>query len=171
MPATPNVLFQYLDRLRITTVTVGHPPLFSVAQSRLLRGEIPGVHTKNLFLVDRKSHLFLVVAEENVAIDLKRLHKVLHASGKLSFGKADTLLETLGVEPGSVTPFAVINDQENRVTVVIDKPLLTYDLLNFHPLLNTMTTRIGSADLLRFLQATDHLPRIIAVSESLKESP
>jgi len=170
MPATPDDLFLCLERLGISTVTVGHPPLFSVEESRLLRGEIPGVHTKNLFLVDRKGCLFLVVAQEDTKIDLKRLHKVLHASGRLSFGNADTMRAALGVEPGSVTPFAVINDRENRVTIVIDKPLLTCGSLNFHPLLNTMTTRIGGADLLRFLQATGHLPRIIAVSGPL-ESP
>jgi Ala-tRNA(Pro) deacylase len=164
MPATPEELFACLARLGIETTTVEHPPLFSVEESRHLRGEIPGAHTKNLFLVDRKDRLFLLSAEENAAIDLKQLHRRLGASGRLSFGKAEAMRAALGVEPGAVTPFAAMNDAGNRVTVVIDRALLARDPLNFHPLVNTRTTRIAAADLLRFLQAVGHAPQIIAVS-------
>src|SRR5580704_7681214 len=118
MPATPEDLFALLDRLGIQTTTVEHPPLFSVEESRHLRGEIPGAHTKNLFLVDRKDRLFLLSAEENAAIDLKRLHRKIGASGRLSFGKAEAMRATLGIGPGSVSPFAAINDTEHRVSVV-----------------------------------------------------
>ena len=151
-------------------MTVEHPPLFSVEQSRHLRGEIPGAHTKNLFLVDRKDRLFLLSAEESAAIDLKQLHRKIGASGRLSFGKAEAMRAALGVEPGSVTPFAAMNDTGNRVSVVIDRALLARDPLNFHPLVNTRTTRIAAADLLRFLEAVGHAPQIIAVSGEGEES-
>jgi Ala-tRNA(Pro) deacylase len=164
MPATPADLFAMLTRLGIETLTVEHPPLFSVAESQHLRGEIPGAHTKNLFLIDRKERLFLVVAGEEARIDLKRLHEKLGASGRFSFGKPALMEETLGVAPGSVTPFAAINDTGQRVEVVLDDALMRQDPLNFHPLQNTMTTRIAAADLLRFLRATGHEPRILALS-------
>jgi Ala-tRNA(Pro) deacylase len=167
MATTPDELFTFLDRLGIIHSTVSHPPLFSVEESRHLRGEIPGVHTKNLFLADRKGNLFLIVAEESAFIELKRLHKILGASGRLSFGKPDSMRTALGVEPGSVTPFSVMNDNENRVTVIIDSALLAHDSLNFHPLRNTMTTRLSRTDLLRFLEVTGHRPQIIDISQSI----
>lgn len=163
MPATPDDLFATLDRLGIVHKTVTHPPLFTVEQSQALRGEIPGGHTKNLFLKDKKGALFLIVAPEDAAIELKSLHHVLEA-GRFSFGSADLLREVLGVEPGSVTPFAAINDTALRVTVALDAGLMGHDTINCHPLVNTMTTSIASADLVRFLQATGHRPRILPVS-------
>ncbi len=166
MPATPADLLAFLASLNIETVTVEHPPLFSVEESRNLRGEIPGAHTKNLFLIDRKDGLFLVVAEEDAKIDLKRLHEKLGAAGRFSFGKPALMEATLGITPGSVSPFAAINDTDKRVQVVLDAGLMRQDPLNFHPLQNTMTTRIAAADLLRFLQATGHEPRILALSEA-----
>jgi Ala-tRNA(Pro) deacylase len=164
MPATPEDLFAFLERLAINTATVSHPPLFTVEQSRRLRGDIPGAHTKNLFLVDRKDRLFLVAAEEEAEIDLKHLHRLIGASGRLSFGKPDALRAALGVEPGAVTPFAAINDKAARVTVILDRAMLARDSLNFHPLVNTMTTRIAATDLVRFLAATGHEPRILPLS-------
>jgi Ala-tRNA(Pro) deacylase len=171
MPATPEDLFALLDRLGIQTTTVEHPPLFSVEESRGLRGEIPGAHTKNLFLVDRKDRLFLLSADESAAIDLRKLHRKIAASGRLSFGKAEVMRTALGVEPGSVTPFAAMNDSGNRVSVVIDRALLARDPLNFHPLVNTRTTRIAAAGLLRFLEAVGHAPQIVAISGSSEENP
>ncbi|MFL4984677.1 MAG: YbaK/EbsC family protein, partial [Xanthobacteraceae bacterium] len=109
MPATPADLFAFLTRLGIAHHTVTHPPLFTVEQSRALRGLIPGGHTKNLFLKDKKDALFLVVALEDAAIELKGLHRSVGASGRFSFGSADLLRAVLGVEPGAVTPFAVMN--------------------------------------------------------------
>ena len=170
MPATPEDLFALLDRLGIKTTTVEHPPLFSVEESRHLRGEIPGAHTKNLFLVDRKDRLFLLSAEESAAIDLKQLHHKIGASGRLSFGKAEVMRAALGVDPGSVTPFAVMNDGGNRVCVVIDRALRARDPLNFHPLVNTRTTRIAAADLLRFLEAVGHPPQIVSASDLSEEN-
>lgn len=165
MPATPQDLFACLDRLGIAHSTVSHPPLFTVEQSRALRGELPGGHTKNLFLRDRRETLFLVVALEDTVVDLKTLHRRLDA-GRFSFGSADLLREVWGVEPGAVTPFGAINDTAGRVTVVLDDALLRHDLVNFHPLVNTMTTAIARDDLSRFLAGTGHQPRILDFSQA-----
>jgi Ala-tRNA(Pro) deacylase len=164
MPATPADLFAFLTRHGIAHRTVTHPPLFTVEQSRALRGLIPGGHTKNLFLKDKKDALFLVVALEDAVIELKGLHRTLGASGRFSFGSADLLRAVLGVEPGAVTPFAVMNDTDRRVTIVLDAAMMAHETLNYHPLDNTMTTSIGCDDLVTFLHATGHAPRIMAVS-------
>jgi Ala-tRNA(Pro) deacylase len=164
MPATPQELFAFLDRLDIPHRTVSHPPLFTVEQSQTLRGTIPGGHTKNLFLKDKKDALYLVTALEDAVIELKSLHRRLGAGGRFSFGSAHLLLETLGVQPGAVTPFGAINDPAGRVTVVLDRTLMAYDTINAHPLVNTMTTSIGRADLLKFLAATGHPPRIESIA-------
>lgn len=164
MPTTPDQLFAALDALGIAHATVKHPPLFNVAQSQALRGQIPGGHTKNLFLRDKKYELYLVVAEEDADIELKGLHRRLGAQGRFSFGAADLLREVLGVEPGSVTPFAAINDTDGRVTVVLDAALMEHATLNFHPLVNTMTTSIKREDLIKFLSSTGHPPRIERIS-------
>lgn len=164
MPANPDQLFAALDALAIKYTTVKHPPLFTVEQSRALRGQIPGGHTKNLFLRDKKHALFLVVAEEEADIDLKGLHRLLGANGRFSFGSSDLLREVWGVEPGAVTPFGAMNDAAGRVTVVLDKAMLAHATLNFHPLVNTMTTSIARDDLIRFLESTGHSPRIERVA-------
>src|SRR5437868_527694 len=132
----------------------------SRSSSQALRGTIPGGHTKNLFLKDKKGTLFLVTALEDAVIELKSLHRLLGASGRFSFGSADLMRETLGIEPGAVTPFAAMNDTAGQVTVVLDAALLRHGTINAHPLVNTMTTSIARADLLRFLEATGHPPRI-----------
>ena len=164
MPASPDDLFAFLDRLGVRHATVRHPPLFTVEESRSLRGQIAGGHTKNLFLKDKRGALFLVTALEDAEIDLKGLHRLLGASGRFSFGSAEQMLETLGVEPGSVTPFGVLNDTQGRITVVLDAAMMAHATLNFHPLANTMTTSIGRDDLVRFLAATGHAPRIEPVA-------
>jgi Ala-tRNA(Pro) deacylase len=168
MPATPAELFAYLDRLGIAHATVAHAALFTVEQSRALRGQIPGGHTKNLFLRDKRGDFYLVVALEDAVIPLKGLHQRLGA-GRFSFGSAEAMWEALGVEPGSVTPFAAINDTTGRVRVVLDAAMLTltHEALNFHPLVNTMTTSISRAGLLKFLEATGHGPRVENVSEAV----
>jgi Ala-tRNA(Pro) deacylase len=170
MPTTPAELFAFLDRLGIVHRTVTHPPLFTVEQSRALRGLIPGGHTKNLFLKDKKDALHLVVALEDAAIDLKGLHRRLGASGRFSFGSADLLREVLGVEPGAVTPFAAINDTARRVSVVLDAAMMQRDTLNYHPLDNTMTTSIARDGLIRFLEATGHPPRVAPVADGPAET-
>jgi Ala-tRNA(Pro) deacylase len=163
MPMTRDDLLAFLGTLGIATRTVEHPPLFTVEESRALRGEIPGGHTKNLFLKDKKDQVFLLVAEEDAAIDMKGLHHVI-GSARLSFGRAELMQALLGVVPGSVTPFGVVNDTERRVTVILDAPLLRHSTLNFHPLENNATTAIGRDDLLAFLRHVGHEPRILPVS-------
>lgn len=165
MPTSPEDLLAYLDSLGIATKTVIHEPLFTVEQSRSLHEELDGAHTKNLFLIDKKGRLFLLVAEKDSEIDLKHLHRKIGASGRLSFGKPERLRDTLGVEPGSVTPFGAINDRDNRVEVLIDAALAAHDRINCHPLVNTRTTQIATADLLRFLRKTGHEPRVVSVSD------
>jgi Ala-tRNA(Pro) deacylase len=164
MPASPDDLFACLDRLGIAHRTVRHPAVFTVEEARALRGQVAGGHTKNLFLRDKKGALFLVVAPEDATIELRALHRLLGASGRFSFGSADLLRETLGVEPGAVTPFAVMNDTQHQVTVVLDAAMMANAALNFHPLVNTGTTTISRDGLVRFLEATGHPPRIEPVS-------
>ena len=164
MTASPDELFAYLDRLSIAHKTVSHAAAFTVDDARELRGQIPGAHTKNLFLRDKKGAAFLVVALEDAAIKLKSLHRRLGASGRFSFGSAALMAELLGVEPGSVTPFAVMNDTAGRVTVVLDAAMMAHAVLNFHPLRNTATTTIARDDLVKFLESTGHKPRIEPVS-------
>jgi Ala-tRNA(Pro) deacylase len=168
-PATPADLFAFLDRLGISHRTVEHQPLFTVEESQALRGTIPGGHTKNLFLKDKKSALFLVVALEDARIALNSLHRTLGASGRFSFGSAGQMQEMLGVTPGSVTPFAAINDVGHRVTVILDRAMMRHDVLNYHPLTNTMTTTIARDDLVKFLRATGHEPQIVQVSDGNSE--
>ena len=163
MPVGRAKLMVFLEQLRIETRTVEHPPLFTVEQSRKLRGEIEGGHTKNLFLKDKKDTVFLVTAEEDAELDMKSLHTRL-PSARLSFGRPELLGELLGVIPGAVTPFGAINDTAGRVTIVLDTHLMRHERLNFHPLENTATTTIARDDLLRFLRATGHEPRILPVT-------
>ena len=162
-PVSPDDLFVYLDSLGIAHQTVRHPAVFTVEEARALRGKIAGGHTKNLFLKDKRDAVFLVTALEHAAIDLKTLHHRLGAA-RFSFGPADLLRELMGVEPGAVTPFGVINDTGARVTVVLDHAMMEHATLNYHPLVNTMTTSIGRDDLVTFLRATGHEPRIVAVA-------
>jgi Ala-tRNA(Pro) deacylase len=164
MPASPDDLFALLDRLGIRHATVRHPPLFTVEESQVLRGQIAGGHTKNLFLKDKRGAFYLVTTLEEAEIELKSLHRRLGASGRFSFGSAEQMRATLGVEPGSVTPFGVLNDTGRLVTVVLDAAMMAHDTLNFHPLVNTMTTSIGRDDLVRFLAATGHDARIEPVA-------
>lgn len=162
-PATPEELIAALARLGIATTRIDHEAVFTVAESKALRGKVAGHHTKNLFLKDKKGRLFLVSALESTRIDLKRLHLTLGASGRLSFGSAELLLDKLGVTPGSVTAFAVINDHAGAVTMVLDAGLTSGEPMNFHPLVNTATLRIGRDDMLAFLRATGHEPLIVAL--------
>jgi Ala-tRNA(Pro) deacylase len=164
MSVSPDDLFTFLDRLGIRHATVRHPPLFTVEESRSLRGQIAGGHTKNLFLKDKRGALFLVTALEDAEIELKSLHRRVGASGRFSFGSAEQMRATLGVEPGAVTPFGALNDTDALVTVVLDAAMMAHATLNFHPLVNTMTTSIGRDDLVRFLAATGHPARIESVA-------
>jgi len=164
MPATRADLLARFDRLGIKTETRDHAPVFTVEEARALRGEIPGGHCKNLFLKDEKGSVWLIVCLEEARIDLKAAPALI-GSKRLSFGKPDLLMEVLGVEPGSVTPFGLINDSAARINVILDKPMMDLELLNYHPLRNDATTSIRAVDLVAFIRSCGHNPRIVAVSD------
>jgi len=161
MPLTPEDLIARLDALSIRTTTVRHPPLFTVEESKTLRGELPGGHVKNLFLKDKKDRMWLVTAAEDRPIDLKALGTLLGAQGRVSFGSPERLMRHLGVTPGAVTPFGLANDTEGLVRFVLDESLLGHAVLNFHPLANDATTAIAREDFLRFLDAIGHTPQVM----------
>lgn len=164
MPKTPAELFIFLDSLGIQVKTKEHPPLFTVADSQTLRGEIAGGHTKNLFLKDKKDNYFLVTVDEDAEVDLKQIHHLIGAASRVSFGRPEALMEFLGVIPGAVTAFGLINDAEGRVRFVIDEALMRNQVINSHPLTNGATTSIDKVDLLRFARATGHEPAILKVT-------
>ncbi|OQM77221.1 prolyl-tRNA synthetase associated domain-containing protein [Manganibacter manganicus] len=164
MPATEDDLFAFLKELGIVTSTVRHPALFTVADSQALRGDIDGGHTKNLFLKDKKDNVFLVTVGEEASVDLKQIHHRIGASGRVSFGNPELLMELLGVVPGSVTVFGLINDTAGRVKLVLDAALMEHEVINVHPLTNEATTSISRKDLIEFIHATGHQPTILKVS-------
>ncbi len=166
IPTSPAQLFAHLEGLGIRTRTVQHPPVFTVEEAKALRGDLPGAHIKNLFLRNKKGEMWLVVAEESRPIDLKALGERLGA-GRLSFGSAERLMSHLGVVPGAVTPFALINDREGRVRVAIDKAVLERDPVNCHPLANDMTTAIAPPDLLAFIESSGHKPMILDLGKGV----
>ena len=162
MPATRDELFARFKALGLETTTRDHAPVFTVEEAQALRGEIPGGHCKNLFLKDDKGNIWLIVCLEEAQVDLKAAPAKI-GSRRLSFGKPELLKEVLGVEPGSVTPFGLINT-EKRVNVVLDAAMMAHDLLNYHPLENTATTTIRAADLVTFIRSCGHEPRVVAVA-------
>ena len=164
MPATRQELFDRLQKLDISTRTVEHNAVFTVAESEKLERNLPGGHTKNLFLKDAKGRIFLIVAQSHTDINLKKLHKTIGCA-RLSFGKADLMMDILGIEPGSVTAFSVINDTQGRLEdVIVDDTLMTFETINCHPLVNTATTAISRDDLLRFIRDCGHEPRIMSLN-------
>lgn len=164
-PKTDRDLFALFDSLGITHETLEHEAVFTVGESEWLRDVVPGAHTKNLFLRDRKDRHFVVTVEERAEVDLKGLHRILGASGRLSFGKPETMLDYLGVAPGSVTVFGAINAAAAKVTFVLDAGLMDYERITGHPLRNTATTSVARDDLIRFLEATGHTPLVLKVAD------
>ena len=159
-PAGEAELYAFLDAHGIAWQHHAHPPLHTVAESRELRGELPGAHVKNMFMKDKKGRIVLASCLEDRQIRIRDLEREIGAKG-LSFGKPELLWEVLGVRPGAVTPFGLINDREGRVSAVLDAGILGHDLVNAHPLHNEATTAISSGDLLRFFELTGHEPRIV----------
>lgn len=159
-PATPGDLFRMLNQLGIKVAVHEHPPLRTVQQSKALRGNLPGGHCKNLFLRDHKKRNYLVVTLEDRPIDLATLAGKI-GSGRLSFATSERLMEFLGVAPGAVTPFALINDATQSVSVALDAGMLKLSPLNYHPLVNTMTVAIAAADLSKFIRACGHRPSVV----------
>jgi Ala-tRNA(Pro) deacylase len=159
-PASRETLYAQFDALGIVYKTHDHAPVFTVEESAQIKADLPGGHTKNLFLKDKSGALFLVCALAETQVPVNKLHKVLGCK-RLSFGKPDLLLEYLGVTPGSVTVFSVINDPEAKVGLVLDKALLDHEIVNFHPLKNDATTAISSNDLLTFVKAVHSDPLVL----------
>jgi Ala-tRNA(Pro) deacylase len=157
---TPDELFAYFDSLGIAHRTLWHPAVFRVGEGEEIKAGLPGGHTKNLFLKDAKGQLWLVSALQDARIDLKALPAAIGAA-RLSFGSAELMAETLGVTPGSVTAFALVNDTGRRVRFVLDAGLAAADPVNFHPLVNTATTAVSQADFRRFLDALGVSPMIV----------
>lgn len=156
-PTTPEQLLQRFKDLGIETTTHEHPPLMTVEDSKRLRGDLPGGHCKSLFFKDRKDQYWLVVTLEDRKVDIKALDQRL-GSARLSFASPERLWQVLGVRPGAVTPFALINDRDAKVRVFLDAAMLKESLLNYHPLVNTRTTAVRPADLIRFIEACGHRP-------------
>jgi Ala-tRNA(Pro) deacylase len=163
--ATPDDLFAFLRRHGIDQTTVWHEAVFRVEDGPHLKASLPGGHSKNLFLKDAKGRAWLVTALDETQVDLKALPKTIGAA-RLSFGSADLLLELVGVRPGSVSPFGLINDEGRRVSLVIDAALLAREPMNFHPLTNTATTAISRAGLAAFLKALGTGAMIVDFSAS-----
>jgi Ala-tRNA(Pro) deacylase len=159
-PVSPKQLLDRLIELGIKASTIEHPRVYTVEQSRALRGEIAGCHSKNLFLRNKKGVMWLVVCLENRKVDLKATAKCLGA-GRFSFGNPERLMKYLGVVPGAVSPFSIINDRTQQVRIALDLDMLDCEILNFHPLDNAMTTSIKTEDFLSFLEAENHLPTTI----------
>jgi Ala-tRNA(Pro) deacylase len=153
-------LMALLDRLGVETRTYDHTAVFRVGEGEEIKAEIPGAHTKNLFLKDARGQLWLISAADSTVIDLKRLHHVI-GSARLSFGNADLMEQTLGVTPGSVTAFGLINDSGHRIRFVLDQALAEAPRVNFHPLTNTATTGIDQAGFRQFLDAIGVSPLVV----------
>jgi Ala-tRNA(Pro) deacylase len=165
MPASRDALFERFKTLGIETRTLEHEPVFTVEQAKHVHDDMPGGHCKNLFCKDEKGVLWLIVLLEDAVINLKAT-PVKIGSKRLTFGKPELLMEVLGVEPGSVTPFGLINDTTNRTNVILDEAMMRETLLNYHPLKNDATTSITPADLMTFIKSCGHTPRIVAVSDA-----
>ena len=168
MLTTRHEILERLASLGIAASTVDHPPVFTVEEARRHVHGLPGGHCKNLFLKDKKDRLWLVTCLDEQRVDLNRLSKLLGAA-RFSFGRAELLLEVLGVTPGAVTPLAIVNDGDGRVTAVLDEKLLAHAEINCHPLENDATVTLASADLLRFVRATGHEPVILDLNRTLAD--
>ncbi|MEO1702885.1 MAG: YbaK/EbsC family protein [Pseudomonadota bacterium] len=164
MPKTSEDLFAHLTKLGISFENHEHEPVFTVAESQALRDEISGGHTKNLFLKDKKGRYFLLTVGEDAVIDLKKIHTLIGAQGRVSFGKPDALLELLGVAPGAVTAFGIINDMPQAVTLIFDETLMEHAVINCHPLRNNATTSISTSDMRAFVESTGREYRVLKLS-------
>ncbi len=168
-PKTRQMLFDYLDQLDVVHRTVDHPAIFTVEEGRDYKRNMPGGHSKNLFVKDKKGVLTLAVASSETRVDLVGLGKALGAKGRLSFGKPELMTQTLGVIPGAVTPFALFNDNAQALAqVVLDTNLLAHDPVWFHPLENTASTAVSAKDLIRFVKSCGFEPQILDLAAPLE---
>ena len=163
LPTSPEELMARLTNWGIDYTLYHHKAVFTVAESEEVDAQIAGTHCRNLFLRDKKKNNFLVVLQNATDVDIKKLEPLIGAS-KLSFGSADRLWDYLGVRPGSVCPYSIINDTGNQVKICLDKSMMETEIVNYHPLLNTMTIGVKPADLIRFIEKCGHVPHIVDFS-------
>lgn len=163
LPTTPDSFMAQLDELNIDYQLHHHEAVFTVEESEKIDAEISGTHCRNLFLRDRKKKNFLVVLQNATEVNMKKLPPVIE-SDRLSFGSADRLWQYLGVRPGSVCPFSIVNDTDHQVKIILDKSMMEADIVNYHPLLNTMTVSLKPADLVKFIETTGHEAHIVDLS-------
>lgn len=163
MPTSPEVFLKALESLNIKYQLHNHEAVYTVAESEKVDVEIPGTHCRNLFLRDKKKKNYLVVLQNETEVDMKKMHEALN-SARLSFGSSDRLWEYLGVRPGSVCPFSIMNDTDSNVKIILDKSMMETEIVNFHPLINTMTVSLSPADLLKFIETTNHEAHIVDFS-------
>jgi Ala-tRNA(Pro) deacylase len=168
-PASPDIreqtLYERLRALGIAWTRYEHVPVFTVEEAAVVNASQPGGHTKNLFLKDKKGGLWLVVLRDDFKLDLNALSKQIGAP-RFSFGSGELLIATLGIPPGSVTPFALINDREHKVRVVLDDEMLRQEPLNYHPLRNDRTIAVTADDLLKFIADCGHVPQVVRLPEA-----
>jgi Ala-tRNA(Pro) deacylase len=158
-----NDFFKFLSENGIVYQRHDHPPVYTVEEAKRLVPPLPGAKTKNLFLRDKKGkHHFLVVVGAEKQIDLKMLQKLLGV-GRLSFGSPDRLARYLGIAPGAVSLFAIYNDTDCRVALIVDRVLWDSDAFQWHPLVNTSTLVISRPDVERFVMQTGHTFRILEI--------
>jgi Ala-tRNA(Pro) deacylase len=165
MTTTPEQLFAYLDSLGVEHSTIEHPPIFTVEDGRAWHDRIPGLHCKNLFLKDREGKFWLVLMPGDKRAMLNLVEKRI-GSARLSFGKPDRLMDIMGLTPGSVTPFGLMNDQARALTVLVDEDLLKSEWVNFHPLHNAASTTLRSRDLMTFIRSLGHEPIVLNCGEA-----
>lgn len=156
LPTGAQDVLDFLQRLEINYELFHHAPIFTVAEGVHLKAEIPGIHCRNLFLRDKKKNTFLIVVANETEIDLRKLPELIGAQGRLSFGSPERLWEYLGIRPGSVNPFTVMNDPDNKVVMILDQSMMQADIVNYHPNDNAMTIGLRPADLIKFLEAIGH---------------
>ncbi len=159
-PATSPDLIERLRQLGIEVPVLQHEAVYTVEEAKAVRGDLEGCHTKNLFVRNKKEAMWLVTCLADRAVDLKWLGEHI-GGGRLSFGSERRLMKYLGITPGAVSPFAVVNDTQRKVRVVLDREVLKREPINFHPLDNRITVTIGAQDFLRFLESERHSPQII----------
>ncbi len=169
LPTSPEALFGKLEALGISYELHHHEAVYTVAESEKLDATIPGTHCRNLFLRDKKKKNFLLTLQNETDVDMKKLPPVI-GSDRLSFGSSDRLWEFLGVRPGSVCPFAIVNDTQQQVKMLLDKDMMESEIVNYHPLMNTMTVSLVPKDLLRFIESCGHVPHIVDLSPAKPES-
>ncbi len=163
LPTPPERLLGIFRELGIAHDVHRHAPIFTVQEGEPLKASIPGLHCRNLFLCDKKKTMFLVVAANETAVDLKKLEGIL-GSARLSFGSPDRLWKYLGIYPGAVCPFAAVNDKNREVNIVLDTFMMRTDVVNYHPLDNAMTVSLSPGHLLKFFEYTGHSPKILDLS-------